>query len=735
MQDTTTTASNRPLWPPRPIAVAALAAVFGAVSAQLGGVLGVAVAFAPILAAAVWRRPLGACSLAWPASLAAYAPLPTPPPPPAAGPVLVSGEVVSRLVLDDLRGSARCVVARGYSRVLCVFARSVRLHPGDRVRALGRLTPRRGRDVTAAVVDVPAGGVLDVERAMSVASGTEALRLALHDGLVRSVPGRSGRLLAQLVLGHGGDVDLDIADAHRATGLSHLLAVSGAHVSLLAAMLTLLVHGRRRRARPPWTVLVAVSVYSAITGFDPPVVRALVAFALLLAAQRAGRHLPAVAALAAPGVLTAVLQPRDVTSASFALSYAAVAGLALAPVPSRGTGARRVLTYALQASAWATLATAPFTLHLFGQVAPWTILATPLLSPLVAAMLALGLVSAGLGALGVAAPWLTHPLRLMADGYMVSVETLARLPGAPVFAICQPPWLLLVACGVAGAVLLVLRPDRAGVAGTCLLVSLAYFVPWPQSGPARLDLLDVGHGQACILRLREGHNVVVDCGSQGNPRRAADAVAANLAPRRRIDLLVLTHRDADHTAGVPSLLRRTRIVAAVLPAEMAGSPVDHALRRAGSRVRTIAAGEAFEPLPDVRLLRPDGVDSTASNDLGLWVLATLDHGLRALLPGDAGEPAVRAFLASPESTHVDVLLMPHHGRPHAAAAPLLAAVEPHLALVSGGEPGTRCPAAAAAGRQGVHLLETAHVGRIVLEATSPPRLVLERPEPLLPAAK
>lgn len=720
-------------WPPRPVVVAAVAAVLGALAPQAWGVLGLALAGSPLVVAALLRRRVDAWCLALPAGLAAYAPTAAAPVAPPAGPVVVHGEVSSRLVVDDLRGTARCVVARAHARVLCVFARDTRLHPGDNVRALGRLTPRDGRDGTCAVVDVPAGGVLAIEHARSLIGAAEGLRLALHDGLVRAVPGRAGRLLAQLVLGHGGDIDLDIADAHRATGLSHLLAVSGAHVSLLAAMLSALV-GRRGRARPSWSVLVAVAVYGTITGLDPPVLRALVAFTLLLAASRAGRHLPPIAALAVPGVLTAILQPEDATSASFALSYAAVAGLVLTPPPRRPLSLTRAFTYALSASAWATLATAPFTLHLFGQVAPWTILATPVLGPVVALMLAAGLLLATLGALDVAAPWLALPLRLLAEGYIGCVDALSRLPGAPVLAVCQPPLLLLSCSGLVALVVLVARPDRVGVAGVCLSFALAYFVPWPPAGPAMLALYDVGHGQACLLRLPGGEQVAVDCGSQGNPRRAALTLGRGLAARRRIDLLVLTHQDADHTGGTLSLLRRTRVEAAAMPAESSDGALARALRRAGVRVLGVRAGEAMEPLAGLRLARPGGVASSLSNDTGLWARCDLGS-FSVLLCGDAEEAGVEAWLASPYRAPADVLVLPHHGRRHGAITPLLSAVRPRLALVSGGDASQAAPSAKVAAALGVRVLETAQVGDIVVRATAPPRIVLNQPEPLLVGPK
>ena len=193
--------------------------------------------------------------------------------------------------------------------------------------------------------------------------------------------------------------------------------MSGAHVSLLAGMLALLLRGRAERRAPAVVLLVLVGLYGTITGLDPPVVRALVGFALLLLAQRHGRRLPITAALAAPGLATALLWPQDARSASFALSYAAVAGLALAPSLRRPAGLGQRLWIAMAASGWATLTTAPLTLAWFGQLAPWTILATPLLGPLVALLLAGGLVLASCGAVGTELPWLAQLLQTTARGW------------------------------------------------------------------------------------------------------------------------------------------------------------------------------------------------------------------------------------------------------------------------------------------------------------------------------
>lgn len=718
------------------------------------GVLGVALACSPLLVAALRRRGLDAWCLAAPAALAAWQPdaltpgrltpgrlTPGPqtpasltPGPVRPGPVQLDGRVASRLILDDLRGDARCVLALGHDRVLCVFEGGTDLRPGDRVRARACLAAAgyaphgAPRDRALPVATVPPGAVLEIERSHSLAAACESMRLAMRAALVAAVPGREGRLLAQLVLGHGGEVDADVAQAHRETGLSHLLAVSGAHVSLLAAMLAMLLRARHGGPAHEGLLLAAIGVYGTITGLDPPVVRALIGFALLLLARRLGRHLTVAAALAGPGLLTAIVWPNDARSVSFALSYAAVAGLALAPPPPpRPSRLRQRALFAIAASAWATLTTAPLTLLWFSQLAPWTILATPLLSPLVALMLALGLMQAACGALGLDLPWLALALRALAGIYLDAVQALATWPATPVLACSKPPHLALAAAALLGGVALWCWPSRRAVVGLCLALIAPHFVTWPRDAAPGLHLLAVGHGQAALLRMPDGRTAAIDCGSLQSARRAADALADALAPDRRLDLLVLSHGDADHTQGVAPLLRRVRIGAAVLPSDLLDSAVAHDLRAAEVPIHGVAAGQHLEPWSGLVLSRPPCAARAASNDGGLFTWADLGT-FRVVLPGDAGAEPVRAHAAA--LRRAEVLVLPHHGRPHEAIDALLDAVQPRLALVSGGDPLAPCAQARAARRRGIPVLETEHVGSITVTASAPPRVHTAQPPPV-----
>lgn len=225
-------------------------------------------------------------------------------------------------IRPDLHGGARLVPMLSNGReYLLILEGTLSLLPGDHLAGpVYMLAPssqaaayaRIRLRAEAAALQHSAGGWSPIRLA-------EACRQALQDSLLRLIPGEEGRLLCHLVLGRGPPLPPDLVSAHRGTGLTHLLAVSGAHASMLAWMMGLLYRlcsGRRAWGSPRYrrTAGLLLMVYGAITGWEPPVFRALAAFALMLAAAARGRRLPIHSCLAFPALLTALLQPDELFS-------------------------------------------------------------------------------------------------------------------------------------------------------------------------------------------------------------------------------------------------------------------------------------------------------------------------------------------------------------------------------------------------------------------------------------
>lgn len=635
-------------------------------------------------------------------------------PPIRPGPVLVVG-CVADVVRAPLLDTTYVVLGDGVHSLRLQFAGDLEVLPGDRLRTLARLG-------AAVAPDLP-GSLHGVAATMRVTPGPYSLqrlassaRRVLERELLRLVPGEHGAMLAALVLGRDTRTSGELAAAHQATGLSHLLAVSGAHAAMLAFLLGFTGRGRGRRLAAGRARTIAVMsilfAYAAITGNEPPVLRAVVAFALAALACHLGRPFGLGTGLLAPAIATCLLQPEALLGPSFLLSYAAVCGLALAAHRREGW-AWRWLWGPIWASWWATLLTAPLTLFFFGQLAPWTVLLTPILAPLVAFMLCVGLVTA---ILGVLVPWLgcglAVPLSAAADVYTAIVRAADTLPCTPVHAWVVPAAWTLCLGALVSACVIVRWPHRGGVTVAAALLLVPWFLPFSGPRDARFQLFAVGHGQTCLVATASGHQTAIDCGSMQHPFLAAERLAQALR-ERHLDLLVVTHADQDHHNGVPTLLRRVPIDAAILPSCMRDSALASLLVAHGTRVHLLAAGQRLEPAPHLRLAAPALPESASDNDQSLWVSVSI-AGTRVLLTGDAEELGVAAAIAGGLAEPSDVLVLPHHGRPNAMVQALLQRVRPRACFASAAAADGDTVQGGPARRFGAELWVTGQHGTITL---------------------
>ena len=663
--------------------------------------------------------------------MAAIALPPLPPPTLPPGPVQIAGpvlEVVRTPTLGTLQ--LRLGDARGALRVQC--DRDFEVLPGDHVQLLARISPAVAPGLPPSVharsstARITAGGA-------SPARLAAMARRACERQLLERVPGESGAMLATLVLGRGTRPASSLVQAHQATGLSHLLAVSGAHAAMLAAMVGLSGSRRGRRLatqpRRSSLLLLLLAAYAAMTGNEPPVLRALISCVLAALAAWLGRPCGVATGLLAPALITCLVRPDALLGPSFLLSYAAVAGLALAAPGYDQSGLQRWLWSPLRASAWATLTTAPLTLWFFGQLAPWTVLLTPLLAPMVGALLLGGLLLALLSlVLPPLASILAIPLTWLANLYGAAVHAADQLPATPVHALATPP---LASLGVATAIAVLLvaaiRTRTAG-AGACLVLVLPHFLPLGAPAADRCVLLAIGHGQACFLGHRDGHQAAIDCGSLQLPFAAADQLVRTL-PRRHLDLLVVTHADHDHHNGVPALLQKVPIRRAILPQALANTPLVASLQEHGTEVVILAPGERTLPAPHLCVHAPMLPTDASDNDQSLWVSAQLGE-LRLLTTGDAQELGTAAAIAAGVATPHDELVLPHHGRANANAPLLLARVRPRACLASAASADGDTALGALARRFGAELWVTGRHGALTLTAAPPQLSGDANPRPL-----
>lgn len=525
------------------------------------------------------------------------------------------------------------------------------------------------------------GSVKDGER---LAPARNAWRDSLRQRLMAvDAQGREAGLAA-LVLGDGSGLKAEDWRVLQDTGTVHLLVISGQHIGLLAGLIYGLIAGLARygvwpRTVPwlPWACGLAFAAalgYGLLAGFGVPVQRACVMVGLVLLWRLRFRHLgiwwPLL--LAFNGVL--VLEPLASLQPGFWLSFAAVAVLALSFGGRLGRW-----------SVW-QLWTRPQWLIAIGLFPLLLVLGLPIsLSAPVANLFAVPWISlvvlplALLGTALLAVPWVGEGLLWLAGGALDGLfRGLALLAGhLPAWVPAEVPlgyWLV----SVAGAVLLLLPkgvPFR--LLGWPMLV-LAVFPPKTQVPHGQVDVvqLDVGQGQALILRTRN-HTMIYDAGLRsGDFDLGARVVLPSLKKFGvgQLDLMLLSHADADHAGGAAAVARGLP-VKRVVGGETEGLPGFLGTQPCVSGEQWTWDGVSFELWQ-----WPDAISGNPKS----CVLRVQANGERLLLTGDIDRAAERALLNSPLALPTDWLQAPHHGSRSSSSWPFLQRLAPKSVLISRG---------------------------------------------------
>jgi competence protein ComEC len=486
------------------------------------------------------------------------------------------------------------------------------------------------------------------------------------------------------------------------TGVSHLISISGLHVTAFAAVAGALVLAAVRRVAaitrrlPARKVAVAFGAllatgYVLLAGAEVPAVRTLAMLLVAAAGLWLGR--PGTATCIWLWSLAAVLaiDPWAGLAPGFWLSFGAVGLLLLAGAGRlrlpRAPRLRARVAHALGEAAHAqwvvTIGLVPATLALFQQVSLISVVANAFAIPAVTALVV------PLALAGIVVPWdgvwrIAHAVLAV---LMHALEWLAALPAA-MWASHAPGTVAL--CLAIGGVLLLLAP-RA-MPGRWL--AIAWLAPMllvlparPPPGSARAIVLDVGQGTAVLVETAT-HALVYDTGPRYSD--TADAGSRVLVPVlraagvRALDALVVSHQDADHSGGALSLL-------AAVPVGITYSslPLDHVIvahaASAGRAVRC-SAGQAWS-FDEVRfeLLHPPPAlyDAAAKSNDRSCVLRVAARDASLLLTGDI-EARSEAVLLATAPLHADVLLVPHHGSRTSSTTAFIAATRPATAIVTAG---------------------------------------------------
>ncbi|KAF0102980.1 MAG: DNA internalization-related competence protein ComEC/Rec2 [bacterium] len=550
------------------------------------------------------------------------------------------------------------------------------------IRASGSL---RGAPAPAIGCAGAAGAQLDALR--------ERLRAHLRAGLGEAP--YAGVVIA-LALGDQDAIPATQWTLFRQTGTTHLFSVSGLHITLFSAMVYVLVAALWRRfprlclrlpARRAGIALglLAATAYTLLSGFGIPAQRTLYMLAAAAAVAWLDRAPTPSRLLAVALAAVVLIDPWAALAPGFWLSFAAVATLLYA---SMGTTRRR-LWRAWAHAQWAvTVALAPLLLVLFHEISLVSPLANAVAIPLVS------LLAVPLALLAAVLPWdwcalVAHAV--IAAG-MAWLELLAALP-RPVFHTAAPDWPAFLLALLGTALLLLPRGFPARWLGVLLFLPLFFpRLPAPQPGEAWLTVFDVGQGESVLVRTA-GRAVLVDTGLRfASGEDAGSRVVAPALWRQgitRLDGLVVSHDDIDHSGGAASLLASHRpdwlltSLAGMPPARL--SETGRALLTVAPRALACVAGQTwtwdgvrFQVLhpPAHHYAHPGFRD----NDRSCVIRIDTAHG-SALLTGDIEQLAEMNLAERRMPLAADVLVAPHHGANTSSTPEFLAAVRPRLVVV------------------------------------------------------
>ncbi|MGE0030266.1 MAG: DNA internalization-related competence protein ComEC/Rec2 [Steroidobacteraceae bacterium] len=549
----------------------------------------------------------------------------------------------------------------------------------------------------------------------------ERLRARIAARIAAALPaGPSVSVLQGLSVGLRGNLPDAFWEAFAVTGVAHLMAISGLHVTgcaLFALWLLRLglrlppLRAIRGRIVTEMAVVLAVTGgYVWLAGASLPALRTLAMVAIVALQRMLRRALPLQVTLALAAALLCAADPLALTSAGFWLSFAATAALLAILDTDRGWLARAGTFVRAQLAVTALLT--PVLAAVFGRVSLVSPLvnaiAIPAFSFIVLPLVLLATVLE-IATLDAAAPvW--HGLAVLLDAAWPLLSAIAEWP-ASAWAPAAQPLLLLAGAGVItlAALLLPLSGLRAAAAALLLAIT-AGAAGRPAAGAWTLTVIDVGQGLAAVVETRR-HVLVFDTGPRW--RGGGSAARVSLVPYlrargiRRIDRLVVSHEDMDHAGGVPVLERSVEVADTMGEFRGEAAAGSTACRR-GERWRWDGV--------EFRVLHPPAAFDGGENDRSCALMVS-GIGGRALLLADP-ESAGEASLAS-ERLRAEVVLLPHHGSRTSSGPALVQAVSARLGIASAGF-GNRwgMPAAEVVARwraAGTTVLSTAAMGAVTVK--------------------
>lgn len=526
---------------------------------------------------------------------------------------------------------------------------------------------------------------------------------------------RDAGLMRAMVLGEKEGLDQETKELYQKNGISHLLAISGLHISLIG----LGFYGILRRCTGSYAcagipAVLLLCAYGWMTGASVSVIRAAAMCGLAILADLAGRTYDMLTAIGATALVLMVTNPLCTRQSGFLLSYGAVLAIALIqPLWKLYHPGGGRFSNSLGTSLSVLMVTFPLLLRFFSEYSLYSTILNLLVIPLMSVLMACGLVCGLCGLFWLPAARMAGiPCHLILSLYEKVGEWCLTLPGAVLTTGCPPIWKVIIYYGVLSCGLLLLYREKrrakywrsAGrfvpgkrvlVVNLGLLILASGFLCLRLQTGLSVTMLDVGQGDSIFLRSPSGTTLLCDGGSTSEKKVGEYRILPFLRAEgvAELDYMLISHMDQDHINGLTELVEDSispggiRIGQAVLPdlaeRDEAYLEMEALLQEAEVPILYMSAGDCLvgEDFSLTCLWPGQDARSEDRNDLSLVLLAEY-RDFQLLLTGDIGQETEERLVSSGLLRKVEVLKTAHHGSRYSSSEAFLNETGPMLSLIS-----------------------------------------------------
>ncbi len=598
----------------------------------------------------------------------------------------------------------------------------------------------------------------------------EKTRTVISDYLSTTLPENHAALYQAVLLGDRSKISKDLLDAFKRSGVAHILAISGMHMALLGFFLFSLFYYLTRlstrlmltfNARKLSMILCVgpLLFYTLLAGSNTPVTRSLIMSLMFILAFCVNRPKSHMTILAAAALIILIIDPLSLKSASFQLSFAAVASIVLMTprilsfMPSHQLkfDTRRLHNLLIRRTVElivitisATIGTMPLLIYHFNQLSTVTLPANIIVEPLICFWaLPCGFLAVPL--MFIYPPLAEAVLRFGTWSLDIVTNYIVYLSTIPMSVLWVPDIHIAAIILYYVSLLLIISLTSKQMrlyAILAITVTLVYFV-FPISGlnnklrkSDSVSFIDVGQGSSNLLQLAGGRIVLIDAGATTTPgfNCGEKIIAPYLWSQGvgRIDDIILTHADADHYNGITALLERFRPSRLWIPKNQSAKPGYHSLISNALKYHVtinyprdgIFISDTFATLSiigdqihEVKQGKSFEISGTDNNDTGLIVSLKTQY-FTILFPGDISASKERTLIEEERELAHDILLSPHHGSSTSNSPEFLKTVNPRYMIVSARTGDNKLfPSAttrASAERLGITMLTTGHNGSVTV---------------------